>query len=156
MTLSAEEARELFMPQVKALTKRAMVTVPGVGWYYHKDLEHFNGETVIVQYDIHDASVVWVSNIQGQRICAAEFEGNKRDMFPVPFIERARQKRAQGRMKRLNKKMEEVKLEAMGLSEAEAGTFDLSVIQPQGKKETPIFQYETDRDIWELENRKED
>ena len=63
-------------------------------------------------YDIHDASRVWARDRQGRLICVAEFEANKRNYFPTSsFLEQAAQKRAEGRIKRAQVRIEEAEAE---------------------------------------------
>lgn len=110
-TLVLENERDdLFRPYKEAITRRALVTVYGNS-YFHRDLEHYHGETVRVGYDIHDASRVWVRDRAGRLICVAEFEGNKRSHFPQSFIDQAAEKRAQGRIKRAAARIEEAEAE---------------------------------------------
>jgi putative transposase len=110
-TLVLETERDdLFRPYKEAITRRALVQVYGNS-YFHRDLEHYHGETVRVGYDIHDASRVWVRDRAGRLICVAEFEGNKRSYFPQSFIEQAAQKRAEGRIKRAAARIEEAEAE---------------------------------------------
>ena len=105
--LSAEEAVELFRPEVKRSTKRGIVR-----WldntYFHPALEEFGGEEVIVGYDIHDASRVWVRQADGRFICEATFEGNKRSYVPVSFAQHAEEKRLAGQIKRVDQRMAKV------------------------------------------------
>lgn len=100
------EADDLFRPYKEAKTTRAEVRLFG-NLYFHPDLEHYHGETVRVGYDIHDASHVWVRDLQGRLICVAGFEANKRSYFPQSFIEQAAEKRAKGRIKRAEARIDE-------------------------------------------------
>lgn len=103
----------LFRPQVQATTRRGLVTVFGNS-YHNKDLEHYHGEKVLVGYDIHDASIVWVRDQDERLICTAKFEGNKRDFFAVPVVEQAVENRRSRRLKTAEKRIEEINLEAEG------------------------------------------
>lgn len=110
-TLVLENERDdLFRPYKEVLTRRALVTLFGNS-YFHRELEHYHGDTVRVGYDIHDASRVWVRDRQGRLICVAEFEGNKRSYFPQSFVEQAAQKRAEGRIKRAQARIDEAEAE---------------------------------------------
>lgn len=104
--VESHEADDLFRPYKEAKTNRGEVRLFG-NLYFHPDLEHHHGETVRVGYDIHDASRVWVRDQQGRLICVAEFEANKRSYFPESFIQQAAEKRAKGRIKRAEAKIEE-------------------------------------------------
>ncbi len=50
-------------------------------------------------------------NRQGQLLCIAEFEANKRGYFPESVLDQARYKRAQGRIKRAEARIEEAEQE---------------------------------------------
>lgn len=126
------ERDDLFRPYKEAITRRALVTVFGNS-YFHKELEHYHGETVRVGYDIHDASRVWVRDRAGRLICVAEFEGNKRSHFPQSFIEQAAQKRAEGRIKRAQARIDEAEAELQPPQLLEYQPADVvpMLIQPQ-------------------------
>jgi len=66
---------------------------------------------VLVGYDIHDATRVWVRDLDRRLICVAAFEGNKRDYFPVPVVEQAHERRVKGRLKRLEAHRSEIEAE---------------------------------------------
>lgn len=116
--LDEVEIKDLFKPQVQVQTRRAMVTLFG-NTYFNTELEHYHGETVYVNYDIHDADVVWVRDRQQRLICEAVFEGNKRHYFPISAVEKARMDRAKNRLRLKEQQVEEIKLEAMGVTEIE-------------------------------------
>lgn len=108
--VTQEEAVDLFRPYKECKVIRAEVRL-FTNTYFHPDLEHYHGETLRVGYDIHDPSRVWVRDREGRLICVAEFEGNKRHYFPVSVIEQAAQRRAAGRIKRAEAKIEEAEAE---------------------------------------------
>ena len=103
----------LFRPQLQVPTRRGLVRIFGNS-YHHTDLEHYHGETLHVQYDIHDASQVWVRDTEERLICIAKFEANKRDFYPVPVVEQAVEARRQRRLKTAERRIEEIELEAQG------------------------------------------
>jgi putative transposase len=152
--LSADEIGDLFKPMVRVRCRRAQVTVFG-NIYYHKTLEHFHGEELLVNYDIHEPKTVWVRDREQRLICEAVWDANKRSYFPVPVIEQARQKRAEGRMKRLEAKAWEVEQERKGVIEAEteaARAETLSMLAPpEPEPRKPIHLYECDREDFEKE-----
>ncbi|MBI5056958.1 MAG: Mu transposase C-terminal domain-containing protein [Nitrospirae bacterium] len=117
-TLNDDEIRDLFKPQITCIARNGMVRVFG-NIYYNKILEHYHGDQVCVNYDIHDPKLVWVRDRQQRLICEAVFEANKRSYFPVSVIEQARERRAQGRLKRLEDKISEVQAERNGTMETE-------------------------------------
>lgn len=108
--VEAQESADLFRPYKEVTTRRALVQLFSNS-YFHRDLEHHHGEKVLVGYDIHDANHVWVRDRAGRLICVAEFEGNKRSYFPVSALEQAAEKRAKGRIKRAEVKIEEAEAE---------------------------------------------
>lgn len=108
--VEASEKDDLFRPYKECVTRRAMVQLFNNS-YFHRDLEHYHGDTVRVGYDIHDPNHVWVRDRQGRLICVAEFEANKRSYFPQSFIEQAAQKRAEGRIKRAQARIDEAEEE---------------------------------------------
>ncbi|MEG1156425.1 MAG: transposase, partial [Acinetobacter sp.] len=67
---------------------------------------------VLVGYDIHNADQITVRDEDGRLICYAKWNANKRAYFPQTKVEQARQRRADGRLRRLAVKQDEVRLEA--------------------------------------------
>ncbi|MET3611773.1 putative transposase [Rhizobium aquaticum] len=112
------EKNDLFRPYVRRKVSRAMVE-----WltntYFHMELEEFHGEYVLVGYDIHDASKVWVREIDrrsgeeqmGRLICVAVFAGNEERYIPLTMERAALEKRANARARRLNDHLAEVEAE---------------------------------------------
>lgn len=101
--VSAEAMETLFRPQIARVTQRGEILLFN-NRYFSKDLEEFHGETVFVGYDIHDASRVWIHNEDGQLICTAEVNGNRRAYFPQSVIEQAKDKRLEAQIKRIDAK----------------------------------------------------
>jgi len=146
MLLDPLEIKDLFRPQVSCIVRNAMVRV-FTNTYYNNLLEHYHGETVFVNYDIHDPKVVWVRDQQQRLICEAVFEANKRSYFPVSVIEMAREKRLKGRMKRLESQLDDAKVEAYGVEEITIPEEALIVpteamedVTPDTSEETQIFE----------------
>lgn len=108
--IESNEKDDLFRPYRTCKIIRGEVRLFN-NLYFSRELEHHHGETAQVGYDIHDASRVWVRERSGRLICVAEFEANKRDYFPESFIEQAKYKRMQGRIKRAENKIEEAQAE---------------------------------------------
>lgn len=101
------EGVDLFRPYEKRQTRRALVELFG-NRYFAPELEGFHGEDVLVGYDTTDASRVWVRAMDGRFIAVAAFEGNKASFFAVSVAEQAREKRAMGRLARLETHRNEV------------------------------------------------
>lgn len=131
--VEAHEADDLFRPYKQAKVSRGEIRLHG-NIYFHQALQHHHGDIVRVGFDLHDASKIWVRNQAGQLICVAEFEANKRSYFPQSFIEQAAERRAKGRIKRAEAKIEEAMLEmdAPALIEQQA-----EFVMPSMTIETP-------------------
>jgi putative transposase len=112
-TVSDDEARPLFRPQVMRVIRRCEIEVFG-NRYFSKYLEEFHQEQLRIGYDINDPAKVWVYDEDGRFICAAELDANKRDYMPRSVIEQARDNREAGRERRLEAKLEEVRAERRG------------------------------------------
>lgn len=112
------EKNDLFRSYVRRKVDRSMVK-----WltntYFHQELEEFHGDDVLVGYDIHDASRVWVREIErksgeelmGRLICVAVFAGNEERYIPLTMEQAAIEKRAAARARRLNDHLAEVEAE---------------------------------------------
>lgn len=111
--LAPEELATLFRPRVVRTLARAEIRLFN-NIYFARELEEFHGLEAHIAYDIHDASKVWVYAPDGRLICTAQVNGNARHYFPVPVVEQARQKRAQGRLARVDTKREEILAELHG------------------------------------------
>ncbi|MFN3985701.1 MAG: Mu transposase C-terminal domain-containing protein [Rhodocyclaceae bacterium] len=111
--LGADETATLFRPRVARTLARAEIRLFN-NLYFARELEEFHGLEAHIAYDIHDASRVWVYAPDGRLICEAKVNGNARHYFPVPVVEQARQKRAKGRLSRVEVKREEILAEMRG------------------------------------------
>ncbi|MFW5499621.1 MULTISPECIES: Mu transposase C-terminal domain-containing protein [unclassified Maridesulfovibrio] len=111
------EVADLFRPYEIRTVSRCEINLYR-NRYFSKGLEDYHKQEVQVGYDIHDASKVWVRDLDGRFICEAGFEANSADYFPMPVVEQAREKRAQGRKKRLQVHMDEVDAELHGIGGA--------------------------------------
>lgn len=112
------ESDDLFRPYVKRKTRRALIEYR-TNEYFNVALEEFNGDYVLVGYDLHNASKVWVREIDivdgqeeaGRLICIAEFAGNTERYVPVTMEQLAMEGRAKGRKKRITDKLVDVEEE---------------------------------------------
>ncbi|MBF0192490.1 MAG: transposase [Magnetococcales bacterium] len=111
--LTQEEAQDLFRPYQECLVRRCQVSV-FTNTYYNAALEQYR-EKVLVGYDIHDPSQVWVRNQAGQLICVAKLDANKHPYFPKSVVEMAVEKRERERLRRIENKREEILAEAEGM-----------------------------------------
>ncbi|WP_246797798.1 Mu transposase C-terminal domain-containing protein [Burkholderia perseverans] len=112
-TLTEAEARSVFRPRMERSVARGEINLLN-NRYFSAALEEFHGDRVQVAFDIHDASRVWVYDLDGRFICDAEFGANERHYMPMSFVEQAREKRADARAKRLETKFDEVEAERRG------------------------------------------
>lgn len=112
-TLAAGDVETLFRPRVSRTIQRGEINL-FTNIYFSADLTEFNGLEAHVAYDIHDPSHVWVYTPEGRLICTAEANGNRRHYMPVPVVQQAREKRAQGRLKRVDAKRSEILEELHG------------------------------------------
>ncbi|EOR07249.1 Mu transposase C-terminal domain-containing protein [Acinetobacter tandoii] len=105
------DAEDLFRPYEERKVRRGEIELFG-NRYFSQELSEFHGDTVLVGYDIHNADQITVRDEDGRLICYAKWNANKRAYFPQTKVEQARQRRADGRLRRLAVKQDEVRLEA--------------------------------------------
>lgn len=110
--ISEEEYITLKRPRIEKKANRNEVSV-GTNIYYDasKNLEHYQGMLVIVEYDVHDPSRVWVYDHNERLIAIPEWNKNKKAFYAVPMREQGLEKRGIGRMKRALKKVDEIQAE---------------------------------------------
>ncbi len=111
--ITPEESIDLFRPYEVRICQRGEVNLKK-NRYFHKALEGYHGQHVRVGYDMHDASRVWVRDLDGRLICVAGFEANSRAFYPVSVVVQKRLERAKGREQRLEAHLEEVREELTG------------------------------------------
>lgn len=93
-----QERRRVLRAEIQLFTNR----------YFAIELEEFHECDVLVAYDIHDASKVWVSTLDGRFICSAAYYGNSVSYFPRSVAEQAHEKRVENRLKRNERKREAI------------------------------------------------
>lgn len=99
--LSQLELRMMFMPAVLRTAKRGQVTFFNQTYAAPELMRRdVDGHEVSVRYDIHDPSFVLVYTLSGEYVCEAKFEASRRDFFPTPVIDMAREKRVKAAVKR--------------------------------------------------------
>lgn len=94
------ELDDLFRPYELRTVARCEVRIFNA-IYFSLNLENYHADQVRVGYDIHDPSQVWIRDLEGRFITHADLNGNKRDYFPMSVVEAAKEKRMQGKLKRL-------------------------------------------------------
>ncbi|MGO1078295.1 Mu transposase C-terminal domain-containing protein [Inquilinus sp. CA228] len=97
--LSAEEHPDLYRPQAEVTVNRCIVRFRGNA-YFSDELELWHGRKVLLAYDIHDATRVWVRGLDQQLICTAEWNAHQTSYVPVSVAQDAHQKRNVDRLKR--------------------------------------------------------
>lgn len=110
--LSLEPLRDLMHPHERKKVIRGSVSLYGQR-YHHRELEHHNGEHVLVAYDINDGARVWVKALDGALICEAAFV-EARGYRPMSFYERALEKRADAQQKRLQNRIDDIDAQRPG------------------------------------------
>ncbi|MDI9407712.1 MAG: Mu transposase C-terminal domain-containing protein [Candidatus Pacebacteria bacterium] len=105
--LSPLEQQTLYRPSELRKVDRCEINLFS-NIYFAQELEEFHDEIVRVAYDIHDPQFVWVMADDGRLICRAEVNGNKRSYRPLSLVEQESSKRTNGRLKRLDRKRDEV------------------------------------------------
>lgn len=104
------ELDDVARPQMRVNVRRGRVNVFG-NYYGAPELEHYE-EEMIVEYDIHDAATVRVRDRNERLVCIARFDYRRDDVFAKPAVQVAIEKREKRRTQVLERKLEDVKLEA--------------------------------------------
>jgi len=118
--VGGDEAADLIRPYERRRCNRCEVRVNG-NIYFSHDLEAHHGKDVMVGYDIHDASRVWVRDCEHRLVAVAALAGNARPYFGADAMaealsrqERCLRGRTRGRLQRLDEKRAEILAEAKG------------------------------------------
>lgn len=101
---------DLFRPYETRQVIRGQVTLFS-NTYFAPELERrdLNKRSVRVGYDLHDASRVWIRDMDDRLVCVAELDGNRHAYMPTETVAEARQRRREtGRLNRLNAKRDAV------------------------------------------------
>lgn len=105
--------------QVTQLTVRRAAIKHYRREYGHPDLHAFNGQKLVVEYDLVDASYVVIRTLEGRWVCDAPLI-KAIDVIAPNRLEEARQMRADNAIKRLEKKMAEQQARAGRIIDADA------------------------------------
>ena len=97
--LSAEELATMFMPQEVRKVQRGWLDLFGNS-YFSVELAEYHKDEVRVSYDLDDASVVNVFDMDGKFVTKAQVNGNSREAFPMARIDQLAEKRRKGKIKR--------------------------------------------------------
>ncbi len=144
------EARDLFRPSTLRVAQRGWLQLFN-NYYFSAKLLDVDGQKVQVMFDIHDPSQVIVRKQDGTFVCYAELDGNKRDAFPMPFVEKVRRGRHANRAKLKQEQLDEINAELNPIITIEHQQgFELLRTKPKAKQEaTPIFLTKADKEAWE-------
>ncbi|WP_347253852.1 DNA-binding protein [Leminorella grimontii] len=115
--LSEIELRDMFMPEQIRTAQRGWLELMN-NQYFAEELIGVDGDEVRVAYDIHDASRVIVRRLNGDYVCDAVWDGNKRAAIPVNAMQDAMEKRRKRRLKLNEQHRQEIEAEARPLIEA--------------------------------------
>ncbi|ULJ63246.1 Mu transposase C-terminal domain-containing protein [Wielerella bovis] len=99
-----DDAMYLFMPQAVRKVARGEVQLHN-NVYFSQDLQEYHGDSLRVAYNIHNADWVWLFDDDGRFVCKAQWNGNRIDYMPKPFVEQAKDKRVDAQVKRLETKI---------------------------------------------------
>lgn len=112
--LSGDDAAQIFRPRTTRKVLRGEIKFIN-NIYFSQALTEWHGDQVHIAYDINDPQFIWVYEIEdGRLICKAEWNANRVDYMPKSVVEDAREKRALGRKRRLETKLQEVEEELRG------------------------------------------
>ena len=112
--LTADQAAQVFRPRTTRTVSRGEIKFIN-NIYFSRDLTEWHGEQVHIAYDINDANVIWVYELEhGRLICKAEWNANRVDYMPKSVIENAREGRVKGRLRRNEAHREEILEELRG------------------------------------------
>ena len=101
--IESEEQMFLFLPQEIRTVQRCEVSLRN-NRYYSPLLEEYHQQQVRIAYNEHNADRVWVLDMDGRFIAAADWDANARDFYPKAVVEQAKDKRLQGQINRLDYK----------------------------------------------------
>lgn len=105
--------------QAVILTVRRAAIRQGKRTYSHPNLHAFNGQKVVLEYDLMDDNVAVIRNLQGRWICDAHLV-YKIDVIAPNRLEEKRLDRAHDAVRRLEQKAEEQRARSAMLIDAEA------------------------------------
>lgn len=112
--LTDEELATLYRPSMVRKVRRGEVTFSN-NIYFNRQLEELPYKTSVrVSYDLHDASKVWISDLNGVFICEALWDANKKEGFAKSMMQELKQQRKDRKQKKAMDKYNEAELEYSG------------------------------------------
>ena len=104
--LAGDDLVDAFRVHERKTVDRGVVRVMKQA-YHHPLLDDIRREEVLVAYDMHDGTRVWVKDLDGRLLCQATFY-ESRAYRCQSFVEMALETRANAQLKRLGKKADEI------------------------------------------------
>lgn len=101
------DADAVLRPMKEATVFRQTVTLHK-RTYFHESLILYDTKKVIVEYDLHKDGLVWVFDTNGRLVCEAKLTKTKGPLSPSR-LEEGRDKRETGQIRRLERKLDEVR-----------------------------------------------
>lgn len=112
-TIHPADLEQIMRPRVmRTLARGEIILFTNI--YACPNLAEFHGETVQVAYDMHRPEKIWVYTPDGRYMGEAIADGNRKHYYPVAVVEQDREKRAQGRLKRVAATAKEIREELHG------------------------------------------
>jgi putative transposase len=101
------ETSAVLRPSQQATVQRQTVRLHN-RFYFHEALALYDAMRVTVEYDLHADGKVWVFDAKGRFVCEAKLV-NVIGVLPTSRLEEHRDRRLQGQLKRLERKVSEAK-----------------------------------------------
>lgn len=115
-----DELAVLWMPEVGRTPQRGVISVFNNEYANTMLIDALaEGEKVRVRFDLHDADKVWVLRMDGTFLCVAEWNAHKRAAWPVSYMDKKRQERADGKIGRAQRDINEANAELGRVIEAQ-------------------------------------
>lgn len=111
VTIDPADEDDLFRPYEIRKASRCLIEW-NTNKYFHEALQRYDGEDVLVGYDLHQADKVWVREFDratgqpGKLICVAIFNGNAQRYIPLTKEQKALEDRQRAALKRLEDRAE--------------------------------------------------
>jgi putative transposase len=111
--LTGAELDDAFRVHERKTVRRGVVSIMGQA-YHHAEMDHINGEDVMVAYDVNDGTRVWIKSLDGAPLFEAAIY-QERSYRARSFYEIALEKRADAQIKRLDKKISDIEAQRPGV-----------------------------------------